>query len=45
MTADTNHDPRVARALASLRGLAVGDALGAQFSHPGSHPLLRRRLL
>ncbi|MBL0801039.1 ADP-ribosylglycohydrolase family protein, partial [Streptomyces albidoflavus] len=45
MTADTNPDPRVARALASLRGLAVGDALGAQFSHPGSHPLLRRRHL
>ncbi|WP_205613420.1 ADP-ribosylglycohydrolase family protein, partial [Streptomyces sp. S5] len=45
MTADTNPDPRVARALASLRGLAVGDALGAQFSHPGSHPLLRRRRL
>ncbi|NSC24289.1 ADP-ribosylglycohydrolase family protein [Streptomyces albus subsp. chlorinus] len=34
---------RVARALASLRGLAVGDALGSQFFVPGNLPFLRRR--
>ncbi|WBB62645.1 ADP-ribosylglycohydrolase family protein [Streptomyces sp. WMMC500] len=38
-------DARLARALASLRGLAVGDALGAAYSAPGSFPLLARREL
>ncbi|GHF24029.1 hydrolase [Streptomyces mashuensis] len=40
MTADRFH-----RALASLRGLAVGDALGSQFFVPAHYPLLRRREL
>ena len=34
---------RFERALASLRGLAVGDALGSQFFVPVNHPLLKRR--
>ncbi|MCZ9339744.1 ADP-ribosylglycohydrolase family protein, partial [Streptomyces sp. TRM76130] len=34
---------RLERALASLRGLAVGDALGSRFSVPANHPLLKRR--
>ncbi|MEV5509338.1 ADP-ribosylglycohydrolase family protein [Streptomyces orinoci] len=38
MTADRFH-----RALASLRGLAVGDALGSQFFVPANYPLLKRR--
>ncbi|WP_407561630.1 ADP-ribosylglycohydrolase family protein [Streptomyces sp. 184] len=38
-------DVRLARALASLRGLAVGDALGARYTEPGSFPLLARREL
>ncbi|AUH44765.1 hypothetical protein CXR04_07510 [Streptomyces sp. CMB-StM0423] len=38
-------DARLVRALASLRGLAVGDALGARYSEPGSFPLLARREL
>ncbi|MFD7437708.1 ADP-ribosylglycohydrolase family protein [Streptomyces sp. NPDC059861] len=33
------------RALASLRGLAVGDALGSQFFVPVNYPLLKRREL
>lgn len=36
---------RASRALASLRGLAVGDALGSQFSVPGNHALPRGRAL
>ncbi|RCG13421.1 ADP-ribosylglycohydrolase family protein [Streptomyces reniochalinae] len=36
---------RISRALASLRGLAVGDALGSQFFVPGNLPFLRRREL
>ncbi|NBM14145.1 ADP-ribosylglycohydrolase family protein [Streptomyces sp. GC420] len=38
-------DPRFERALASLRGLAVGDALGSQFFVPANYPLLKRREL
>ncbi|MFH8792057.1 ADP-ribosylglycohydrolase family protein [Streptomyces sp. NPDC017941] len=45
MTADLSHDRRLSRALASLRGLAVGDALGSQFFRPAHHPLLKRREL
>ncbi|GAA2711728.1 MULTISPECIES: ADP-ribosylglycohydrolase family protein [Streptomyces] len=40
MTADRFH-----RALASLRGLAVGDALGSQFFVPANYPHLQRREL
>lgn len=43
MTADSSPDRRLARALASLRGLAVGDALGSQFFVPANYPLLKRR--
>ncbi|WP_329062678.1 ADP-ribosylglycohydrolase family protein [Streptomyces sp. NBC_01429] len=49
MNADSTRDrtsgPRADRALASLRGLAVGDALGSQFFVPRNHPLLKRREL
>lgn len=47
MSADPRPAPseRVARALAVLRGLAVGDALGSQFFVPGNHALLRQREL
>ncbi|MFE2040965.1 ADP-ribosylglycohydrolase family protein [Streptomyces sp. NPDC059477] len=45
MTADSSPDRRLERALASLRGLAVGDALGSQFFVPVNHPLLKRREL
>ncbi|MFF5564142.1 ADP-ribosylglycohydrolase family protein [Streptomyces sp. NPDC012623] len=49
MNADSTHawtsGRRVDRALASLRGLAVGDALGSQFFVPRNHPLLKRREL
>ncbi|MFH8366537.1 ADP-ribosylglycohydrolase family protein [Streptomyces sp. NPDC018031] len=38
-------DDRFARALASLRGLAVGDALGSQFFVPVNYPSLSRREL
>ncbi|MEU4655449.1 ADP-ribosylglycohydrolase family protein [Streptomyces sp. NPDC023723] len=34
---------RLDRALASLRGLSVGDALGSQYFVPVNHPLLKRR--
>lgn len=34
---------RLRRTLTSLRGLAVGDALGAQFFAAGRYPLLRKR--
>ncbi|MEV7682525.1 ADP-ribosylglycohydrolase family protein [Streptomyces sp. NPDC088341] len=36
---------RYERALASLRGLSVGDALGSQFFVPSNLPLLKRREL
>ncbi|MEV1054952.1 ADP-ribosylglycohydrolase family protein [Streptomyces sp. NPDC049887] len=45
MTADSSLDRRLERALASLRGLSVGDALGSQFFVPSNHPLLKRRAL
>ncbi|GGT44030.1 ADP-ribosylglycohydrolase family protein [Streptomyces purpureus] len=45
MTADSSLDRRFERALASLRGLAVGDALGSQFFVPSNYPLLKRREL
>ena len=48
MTADSateSLDPRYARALASLRGLSVGDALGSQFFVPVNYPRLKRREL
>lgn len=40
-----SRDERISRALASLRGVAVGDALGSQFFVPDNLPLLRRREL
>ncbi|MFD9033996.1 ADP-ribosylglycohydrolase family protein [Streptomyces sp. NPDC059567] len=43
MTADSSLDRRFDRALASLRGLAVGDALGSQYFVPANYPLLKRR--
>jgi ADP-ribosylglycohydrolase len=43
MTSDDTPDRRFGRALASLRGLSVGDALGSQFFVPVNLPLLRRR--
>ncbi|MET9622057.1 MULTISPECIES: ADP-ribosylglycohydrolase family protein [unclassified Streptomyces] len=43
MTADSSLDRRFDRALASLRGLAVGDALGSQYFVPVNYPLLKRR--
>src|SRR3954469_8860973 len=45
MTADSSPDRRLGRAVASLRGLAVGDALGSQFFVPANYPLLKRREL
>lgn len=45
MTADSSPEGRLDRALASLRGLAVGDALGSQFFVPVNYPLLKRREL
>lgn len=45
MAAAPSPDRRFERALASLRGLAVGDALGSQFFVPAHHPLLDRREL
>ncbi|MDI9887888.1 ADP-ribosylglycohydrolase family protein [Streptomyces sp. HNM0645] len=45
MTADSSLDRRLDRALASLRGLSVGDALGSQFFVPSNYPLLKRRAL
>ncbi|MFG2148493.1 ADP-ribosylglycohydrolase family protein [Streptomyces sp. NPDC048696] len=45
MTADSTLEVRFERALASLRGLAVGDALGSQFFVPVNYPLLKRREL
>ncbi|MFE6753668.1 ADP-ribosylglycohydrolase family protein [Streptomyces sp. NPDC057684] len=45
MTADSSPHVRLDRALSSLRGLAVGDALGSQFFVPANYPLLKRREL
>ncbi|WP_073946869.1 ADP-ribosylglycohydrolase family protein [Streptomyces kebangsaanensis] len=45
MTPDASPGGRLERALASVRGLAVGDALGSQFFVPVNHPLLKRREL
>ncbi|WP_369392296.1 ADP-ribosylglycohydrolase family protein [Streptomyces sp. CG1] len=45
MTADSSSARRLERALASLRGLAVGDALGSQFFVPANYPLLKRHEL
>ncbi|MCX5386116.1 ADP-ribosylglycohydrolase family protein [Streptomyces sp. NBC_00083] len=48
MTADSSpeaFDPRLVRALNSLRGLSVGDALGSQFFVPVNYPRLKRREL
>ena len=45
MTVDSSPHERLERALASLRGLAVGDALGSQFFVPVNHPLLKLREL
>ncbi|MGW2649222.1 ADP-ribosylglycohydrolase family protein [Streptomyces sp. NPDC001393] len=50
MTADSSSSGssssgRLERALTSLRGLAVGDALGSQFFVPANYPLLKRREL
>ncbi|GGY93698.1 ADP-ribosylglycohydrolase family protein [Streptomyces nitrosporeus] len=45
MTADSASDKRFERALASLRGLSVGDALGSQFFVPANYPLLQDRSL
>ncbi|MEU7027638.1 ADP-ribosylglycohydrolase family protein [Streptomyces sp. NPDC015232] len=42
MTPDSTLDRRFARALASLRGLSVGDALGSQYFVPAHYPLLKR---
>ncbi|MEU4466409.1 ADP-ribosylglycohydrolase family protein [Streptomyces sp. NPDC024017] len=43
MTADSSSDVRLDRALACLRGLSVGDALGSQYFVPVNYPLLKRR--
>ncbi|MFJ3622552.1 ADP-ribosylglycohydrolase family protein [Streptomyces iakyrus] len=43
MTADSSPTVRLDRALASLRGLSVGDALGSQYFVPVNYPLLKRR--
>ena len=45
MTADSSPAGRLDRALASLRGVSVGDALGSQFFVPVNYPLLKRREL
>ncbi|MGW7175913.1 ADP-ribosylglycohydrolase family protein, partial [Streptomyces xanthophaeus] len=45
MTPDSSPERRYARALASLRGLALGDALGSQYFVPVNYPLLKRREL
>ncbi|MET9255284.1 ADP-ribosylglycohydrolase family protein [Streptomyces sp. NPDC048182] len=45
MTTHTSSDGRLERALSSLRGLSVGDALGSQFFVPANYPLLGRREL
>jgi ADP-ribosylglycohydrolase len=43
MTADSSPEVRLDRALACLRGLSVGDALGSQYFVPVNYPLLKRR--
>ncbi len=43
MTSDSTRDRRFERALDSLRGLSVGDALGSQYFVPSNYPLLKRR--
>ncbi|MFJ4246294.1 ADP-ribosylglycohydrolase family protein [Streptomyces iakyrus] len=43
MTADSSPAVRLDRALACLRGLSVGDALGSQYFVPVNYPLLKRR--
>jgi ADP-ribosylglycohydrolase len=45
MIADSSPERRLHRALTSLRGLSVGDALGSQFFVPENYPLLKRREL
>ncbi|MET9293523.1 ADP-ribosylglycohydrolase family protein [Streptomyces sp. NPDC003077] len=45
MTADHRDADRLKRALASLRGLSVGDAFGTEFSRPSRYPLLKRHEL
>ncbi|MDW4905549.1 ADP-ribosylglycohydrolase family protein [Streptomyces sp. ADMS] len=45
MTTVSSPRERLGRALTSLRGLAVGDALGSQFFVPANHPLLKLREL
>jgi len=45
LASSSSPDARLDRALASLRGLAVGDALGSQFFVPVNYPLLKRREL
>ncbi|MFF4474324.1 ADP-ribosylglycohydrolase family protein [Streptomyces sp. NPDC001599] len=45
MTLHSSSDRRLDRALSSLRGLSVGDALGSQFFVPANYPLLGRREL
>lgn len=45
MNPDSSPGGRLERALASVRGLAVGDALGSQFFVPENYPLLKRREL
>ncbi|MFF3555967.1 ADP-ribosylglycohydrolase family protein [Streptomyces tsukubensis] len=45
MTADSPRERRLDRALDSLRGLSVGDALGSQFFVPSHSPFLKRRAL
>ncbi|MGW7237310.1 ADP-ribosylglycohydrolase family protein [Streptomyces sp. NPDC054804] len=45
VSSDTPNAGRLDRALASLRGLATGDALGSQFFVPVNYPLLQRREL
>lgn len=42
MTADSSTVRRFERALASLRGLSLGDALGSQFFVPVNYPLLKK---
>ncbi|MEU5809163.1 MULTISPECIES: ADP-ribosylglycohydrolase family protein [unclassified Streptomyces] len=45
MTADSSSERRLVRAMASLRGLALGDSLGSQYFVPVNYPLLKRREL
>ncbi|MEU9978250.1 ADP-ribosylglycohydrolase family protein [Streptomyces sp. NPDC051014] len=45
LSSEFSNAGRLERALASLRGLATGDALGSQFFVPVNYPLLQRREL